>query len=279
MQNEPKWQLLTVLVLVLSVPPTTSFSGVSVSVFRSGTTDTNAATKCSGNTFLNGEGQCVPSEEIGQDTNAATECGADEVLLGAGGGCIPLTELVVLGTPRIFFVTSKGFQGNLVGEAQNNFPDQCGSVTEGLEAGDCICQATADEAPTTVPAGTYRAWLSDSTGSPNTRWYHSPGPYVNVNGEIIDNDYSGLTDGSWRLNPSVDENGTDLALGSSRDVWTGTTTLGSSADANCNDWTVSTAEDAAGDPNAGVTDDLNNTLVIERRLPCDRRLFLYCAQQ
>jgi len=161
-------------------------------------------------------------------------CAANEVLLGAGGGCISIVNLVAMGTPRTFFVTSETFKGNLVSEAKEVFPNRCATVTLGLEAGDCICQATADGAPL-VPAGTYKAWLSDQTGSPSSRFTKSLGPYNKVDGLPIASSYANLVGGADLLSkPNVDEAG---AVVPHNAVWTGTQPDGSSAGADCSSWT------------------------------------------
>src|SRR5205814_720512 len=63
----------------------------------------------------------------------------------------------------------------------------------GLAGGDALCQAGA--AARRLP-GTYRAWLSDGTNSPSTRFARSKGPYVQPDGIVIARSWNDLTDGS-----------------------------------------------------------------------------------
>jgi hypothetical protein len=57
----------------------------------------------------------------------------------------------------------------------------------GLAGADATCQSEADAAQLT---GTFKAWLSDSTASPATRFTHNPGWYVNYG------DYPGYQNGA-----------------------------------------------------------------------------------
>lgn len=80
--------------------------------------------------------------------------------------------------PRFAFVSSVRFR-----------PGQLG----GLSGADGECQALADAEG--LP-GTYYAWLSDSTGSPATRFTRSSGNYIRVDGTKVADNWSDLTDGN-----------------------------------------------------------------------------------
>ena len=179
--------------------------------------------------YTNGSWQCT------EDTSAATECAAGEVLLGGGGGCIPTAEIAALAAPKTFFVTSATFSGDLGADAESLNPTDCTGLS-GLDAGDCICQTIADSAAK-VPPGTYRAWLSDSTGSPNDRWTKSLGPYKDIDGNVIAANYAALvgTNGADLTNsPIVMDDGSSF----SESVWTGTDRYGNfvGGDAGCENW-------------------------------------------
>lgn len=73
--------------------------------------------------------------------------------------------------PRIVFVTSQVYNGNL----------------GGLTGADAKCQAQAAAAK--LP-GTYKAWLSDSNGSPSTRMTKVAAPYVRTDGVMIAGSWS-----------------------------------------------------------------------------------------
>jgi hypothetical protein len=111
--------------------------------------------------------------------------------------------------------------------------NEYGPAFGGLAGGDEICQTEADNAGL---AGTYRAWLSDTTGSPSSRFYLSTAPYQLVDGTVIANNWSELTDGSLAASISLLANGSSIASDSW--VWTGTNTAGALArsDWHCNNW-------------------------------------------
>ncbi len=74
----------------------------------------------------------------------------------------------------------------------------------GLVGADAKCQAMADTAGL---SGTYKAWLSDSTSSPSTRFTHSQTPYLTTAGTVVANNWQDLTDDSLQNPINVDENG------------------------------------------------------------------------
>jgi hypothetical protein len=66
----------------------------------------------------------------------------------------------------------------------------------GLVGADAKCQVEADDPASIVPSGTYLAWLSDGTDSPDTRFKKSSHPYLLSDGTKIAENYTDLTDGS-----------------------------------------------------------------------------------
>ena len=78
---------------------------------------------------------------------------------------------------KTVFVTKASFKGNL----------------GGLAGADEKCQAEADDHASIVPSGTYLAWLSDGTNSPDTRFAKSSDPYVLPDGTAttIDSPHDG----------------------------------------------------------------------------------------
>jgi hypothetical protein len=86
-----------------------------------------------------------------------------------------------------------------------------------------------------APPGVYKAWLSDSTGSPATRFTRSPGPYVMVYGREVAESWADLTDG--RLLRVIDQNQVGEFVTS--EVWTNTTPAGLPTDpsaGSCAEW-------------------------------------------
>ncbi len=121
---------------------------------------------------------------------------------------------------KTIFVTSATFDGNL----------------GGLTGADDKCQAEADGPASIVPSGTYLAWLSDGTDSPDTRFTKSSHPYMLPDGTKIAEDFTDLTDGSILHTINIDTTGKSLGL---QRFWTGTNADGTSAQqlVLCDGWT------------------------------------------
>ena len=162
---------------------------------------------------------------------------------------------------KTVFVTSAQFNGNL----------------GGLTGADDKCQAEANGPASIVPSGTYLAWLSDGTDSPDTRFTKSSHPYVLPDGTKIAEDYTDLTDGQILHPINIDSTGKALGL---RKFWTGTNADGTSSDqlVTCDGWTADPLINFHG--RAGVT-NLKSTLWSTRRarISCARIIPLICFQQ
>ncbi len=111
---------------------------------------------------------------------------------------------------KTVFVTSVSFKGNL----------------GGLTGADDKCQAQADGPASVVPSGTYLAWLSDGTDSPDTRFTKSAHPYILPNGTKVAEDFTDLTDGSLLHSIDIDTTGEPVGL---KEFWTGTNADGTTA--------------------------------------------------
>ncbi len=121
---------------------------------------------------------------------------------------------------KTVFVTSMSFNANL----------------GGLTGADDKCQAEADDPASIVPSGTYLAWLSDGTDSPDTRFTKSSHPYLLPDGTKIAEDYSDLTDGLILHPINIDPTG--KTLGGIQKFWTGTSADGTTApkSVTCTGW-------------------------------------------
>jgi len=155
------------------------------------------------------------------------------------------------------FVTSTTYTGNL----------------GGLTGADAKCQARADAAG--LP-GTYMAWLSDSTGSPDTRFVKSTGPYTLVDDTIIAANWDDLIDGTLPLSINLDEIGSLMLFSSPTNVWSTTASDGTRAsNSHCNDWSSSLTSDVAG-----VASLLNAAFVPLYPDNCGSNVYrLYCFEQ
>jgi hypothetical protein len=92
---------------------------------------------------------------------------------------------------KTVFVTKSSFESNM----------------GGLSGADAKCQVEADDPESIVPSGTYLAWLSDGTNSPDTRFTKSSHPYVLPDGTVIAENYTDLTDGSILSVINIDPTG------------------------------------------------------------------------
>jgi hypothetical protein len=210
----------------------------------------------------------------GTDGARCQQCTGDQVC--TNGNCAP--PGCGAGGPCLVFLTSTTHDGNLQGTSAS-----------GLLGADAICQQRARAAGL---SGTYKAWLSDSTGSPDSRFMKSTGPYRRRDGETVADDYTDLTTcdstapRDCLANPIiVTETGSTLddAL-----VWTNTRTSGGleSASQSCNDWSSASADTSTvrGDQARAaptVTDRrwTEEDDGINGVAPCDRSRHLYCFQQ
>jgi hypothetical protein len=161
-----------------------------------------------------------------EDTNAATICDPGEYLDGSGVCSDVESRLDALFAElfaRLVFVTSTTFTGAEVG---GGF---------GAEGADMHCQRLANAAG---HQGRYLAWISDDTSSPRTRFTPSEYPYRRIDGTVIANDFTDLTDGSLLAPIVLDEYG--VPQGNAADgPWTGTSTSGEASTDNCGNWSGS----------------------------------------
>jgi hypothetical protein len=182
-----------------------------------------------------------------------TVCGPDQVC--SSGRCI-VPACGAGGVCRVF-LSSMTYSGAL----------------GGLAGADAKCQSLAVAAG--LP-GTYQAWLSDSTGSPNTRFVRSTGPYRLVNGHTIAANFADLTDGILAAPISVTE--TLGGVGGGATTWTHTKLDGGEGGVNqhCVNWS---SGDASKVGDFGSPNDVASIWTTSGAGPCNVLRRLYCFQQ
>jgi hypothetical protein len=158
--------------------------------------------------------------------------------------------------PKRVFSTSSKHAGNL----------------GGLTGADAICQTLASGAGL---AGTFLAWLSDSTQSPSTRFVQAPTAYVRTDGATVADNWADLTDGTLQNPISLDEN----AAAATGIVWTNTDPDGSatSPSDHCMDW--SSNDPMAPNGRIGQAADSDTTWTAWGTLNCVNVARLYCVEQ
>jgi hypothetical protein len=165
------------------------------------------------------------------------------------------------GNAKFVFLTQNRYSGNL----------------GGLAGGDAFCQSEADAAG--LP-GTYKAWLSTASASPNTRFTQATVPYILPNGTWVARDWADLTDGSLLAPIDRGPDGEPIdCTGWDCWVWTGTKADGTpdtyTPIRDCTGWTDAlTWYGVLGDTAAtGSQWSINDSLF------CANLLHLYCFQQ
>lgn len=140
----------------------------------------------------------------------------------------------------------------------------------GLNGADAKCNAEAEAAD--LP-GRFRAWLSDSTGSPATRFDTSfEGSYRLVNDTEVAKGWAGLTGGALKapINVGIKGNINNTA------AWTNTAPTGSPAPmmSHCSNWTANVGTSTIGDSSA-----TNGTWTIALAgQGCNSAFWLYCFE-
>jgi hypothetical protein len=162
---------------------------------------------------------------------------------------------------KTVFVTKASFESNM----------------GGLNGADAKCQAEADDSESIVPSGTYMAWLSDGTDSPDTRFTKSFHPYVLPDGTKIADNYTDLTDGDIQNIINIDSTGKTLGQ---KHFWSSTESDGTSAQSfvTCKGWTW-TKTSGYSHSMLGITNKKSTLWSLHAREKCRRTYRLVCFQQ
>ncbi len=139
-------------------------------------------------------------------------------------------------------------------------------------AADAVCQSIADDLGL---LGTWMAWVSDASTSPQMRFNHSTDPYVRLDGVQVADDWDDLANGDIDAPINYTELGQTLPF---NEVWTGTSTLGYAIDVNpCAEWTQNLNKYTA---TVGRTDAVDTTWTAVFTQECSRiNVHLYCFEQ
>ena len=197
---------------------------------------------------------CVPASELTPTPTAPATASATPPASATPSATITATPAPTATPPaKRVFVTSTTTKGGL----------------GGTTGADAICAGRATAAGL---AGTFKAWLSVTGDGPATRFTQSAVPYRLVDGTLVANDWTDLTDGTLAHAIDVDESGTHVAA----DVWTGTGAAGGPLALNCTDFTDSTAGSIG---TCGNTASTSSGWTQSSTPGCGLALRLYCFEQ
>lgn len=194
-----------------------------------------------------GAADLAPGAE--SDTLADLGCSTDQVARSIDGAWDCVT-----GGASYVFISTNSIAGNV-----------------SLADMDAECEASAAAAGiNTLPAGTYRAWLSTSAFDARDRL--PPGPFYLTDGTLLALSKADLLDDSIFALIDLRSNKVKTLI-SATSVWTGTSSDGTHSGASCNGWSPSGTSGTRGNrtvKNAGWTQDVNSA--------CDQLSLLYCFQ-
>ncbi|MCA9862001.1 MAG: DUF1554 domain-containing protein [Thermomicrobiales bacterium] len=157
-----------------------------------------------------------------------------------------------------------------------------GGEIGGLAGADAKCQSLADAAGL---SGSFKAWLSDSSQSPFTRFPFFTGPWRlqpnNADGDnlppVVATDLEDLTTcGLTCLKHPINRTETGEILDGSVTVWTNTLSDGTASTASCSNWTSDSGSDFGLFGDASQVDaKWTNT---STSFGCNSALSLYCFE-
>jgi hypothetical protein len=137
----------------------------------------------------------------------------------------------------------------------------------GLTGADAQCQTYAN-ANLSTP-GTFKAWLSSASVSASSRLTHATGDYIRVDGTVIANGWSDLTDGTL-----------DNSIGGGSIIWSNSTTNGSIVDGTatgaCSSWTSLSMTQSVS---TGLGSSTTSTWTNSSTLACNSSGNVYCIEQ
>ncbi|MFT4040679.1 MAG: hypothetical protein QM692_21040 [Thermomicrobiales bacterium] len=222
------------------------------------------AKKCKSGCCTGKKGKCIKP-----NAQSLTQCGTGgEICRSTNCGCLSGTAC-----PAGQCCTATGACGACTVFATNAATT---GALGGLSGADATCQSAAAAAGLT---GTFKAWLSDATGSPSTRFTKATAAYQLVDGTEVAQNYTDLTSGNLRHAIDKTETGTVVVM-LTPDAWTNTATNGTVKNAagalSCVAWTVGSNAQSGWQGRPTIADsnwtDFNFS-------GCDIAHRLYCFQQ
>jgi len=181
------------------------------------------------------------------ELDAGEECDGDDLCFN----CI---------RDRLVFVT--GYEARFTGSA-------VGSVAQADET----CDHMARKAGLDGPSGDrhFRAWISDETSSPLTRFSPAPGRYARPDGVVVASDWNQVLTGLTNA-PQMNALGEDEY---DLEVWTATLPNGTwEGSGSCNGWTSESAVAAWG-----TADKVDSAWTVTSVSDCRAARALYCVEQ
>jgi len=221
---------------------------------------------------LNDYSTALDNQNTTSYTQTGLSCGMqDSIFVWAYNTCgsSPVSILTQSTSPcnsgKRVFITSQTYTANLGGTA----------------GADNNCQTRANAAGL---GGSWKAWISDPSSSPAARFTQMSSAYTLINGTLIANGWSDLTDGSIANPINRDEFDNPVASGA---AWSNTNingTFNTSSYAGCggsvcNGWTL---DNSCYNPNCGQLGDGSSTgsyWTIGGASCCNQYFRLFCFEQ
>jgi prepilin-type N-terminal cleavage/methylation domain-containing protein len=194
---------------------------------------------------------CLPSTPIPTPTNVP-------IPTSAPTNTPPIPTATPVVSYKRVFITSTTYNGNL----------------GGLSGADAKCQERANAASL---GGTWKAWLSDSTSSPSTRFTKATG-YKLLSGTVVAYSWTDLTDGI--LVAGIKSTEFNSAPSIPFETWTNTQIDGRAHLFHCTRWGTSSSN-GSGLQGTSFPDSLatNNSWTLNGTTQCDVLRRLYCFEQ
>jgi len=147
----------------------------------------------------------------------------------------------------------------------------------GLERADWLCKIHA-EAGKLHLGKDFRAWISDGTSSPATRFFKSPGRYVMADGTVFAQSWDALTSLEIDNTLFMTEYGEEPSPGG---AWTNTLPDGTAASLSehCHNWTSELLEDDGRAGALTAVDAQWTDLENFNPMSCAVENHLYCFEQ